>query len=187
MLKKSWMAVFLFTALLADKALALSPPWIIAWQELANTIGQAPAVKVLEPVAKDGRYHIVIQAPGEQASALRSILKEELNPYVVIKVADEQLATIDKQQDIQLSVSELEAQTLTALNDNPLFVKTAIESGFLPKAFAIIKPVVIQYYADDLSSYGRIHTVVAADIFNKYLDESVGEIPLRASSDILPQ
>lgn len=149
----------------------LSPPWYLLQTQLRTVLEADPCVKVHSLTGDAPEMHIKIRVCNEQkAVALAAFLtkrhefSEQLAVNVNVYAAN--LGQVDAQ--LPNSLEETTKLLSRALHGNKYFVKTGMGTSPMaqPVAYAVFKPVIVQYFSDDLSDWYQNTNEVAAKVFS---------------------
>lgn len=169
---------------------ALSPPWWLAYQKLCYSVGMTDGVTVEEPQLNNhGDYIVVVVVDTEQVGeevlvALDTLLVDEL--FATEIVVEDHLGYRPHGTPGQpLSAAEVAALLATAFEGNSHFDSVAYRE-FLPTAFLVTKPRLVQYSADNLNEVHGRETYVIEQLFDDCLKDEVGGIPVSCSSGYKP-
>lgn len=188
-------AAEVFEANVQAPVVTLSPPWYTLRNEINATIGKTPCVKVSELVADPTGSNYVLSITVisciQQAEAIRIILPL-VYTFGGVTVTTEvyfmnQLVTMPNLA-ITTPLQVLEIIT-SALWCNPLFKGVVLTDGLIPpieqgtvgSVVVLIKPVVIQFFDDDISNLCNNYINVASNVFGEVMNLSYGTTPIIVS------
>ena len=167
----------------AGSALALLPPWWIAYRSLCYSVGMSPGVEVREPEDVGGEYvvRVVVEADNLLRFALDSLLADEI--YATrIEVVDEAGVVGPSIDDVAFTVTPAFVRVLlyVAFYRNLYFDSASI--GPFATAYLVTANRTIQFFTDDISEAFSRNTYVAEDLFDIVLKDTVGDVWISCSS-----
>lgn len=152
----------------------LTPPWYLLQTELAASLQADPCVTV-NALQGEGLnmfvdVHVCEQKKAEALAAFIS-KNHQFNEQLAVRVSVlyDGIAVEGQLPD---ALEEQVTLLNTALNGNTFFVyaRTGLSPTSKVSAFAVFKPLVIQYFSDDISDWYLNTNVVAATLFSKLFD-----------------
>lgn len=149
----------------------LIPPWYLLQTQLRTALEADPCVKVnsLTGEAQDMNIKIMV-CNDRKAEALAAFLTKRHQFGEQLAVSVNVYAANLGQVAVQLPSSLEETTKLLsrALHGNKYFVKTGMGTSPMAQsaAYAVFKPRVVQYFADDISDWYQNTNEVAAKVFS---------------------
>lgn len=166
----------------------LTPQWYLLRNKIASTLGIDPEVDVSELIESEekGKYEIIISTDDkEKGRALNTMIKSKHcigNIVVNVKVEDKQgnpyiSCDISSKKNIVECIEK-------AFKTNNFYVETiAPDMEKRDAIYPVFKPVIVQFYNDDLSDYYNNYNSYPAQIFKEILNINIIGIPLLISTD----
>lgn len=168
----------------------LMPKWYLLRNKIAYTIGMDSEVNVSEltECEQKGTYEVAILTDDEKKGCALNTLIKSKQSYgditVNIKVKDKQ-GNIYNSCDISCKEKIVECID-NAFKDNELYSKTIVPEIENHNAiYPIFKPLIVQFFNDDLSDYYNNYNSYPAEIFKEILNVNIIGIPLLVSTDLV--
>lgn len=168
----------------------LIPKWYLLRNKIAYTIGVDSEVEVSELIEceQKGKYEVIISTDDKKKGrALNTLIKSKQHYgdiIVNIKVTDKK-GNIYNSCDILCKDNIVECIN-DAFKDNNLYVTTIVPQMEEHNAiYPIFKPIIVQFFNDDLSDYYNNYNGYPAQIFKEILNVNIIGIPLLVSTDMV--
>ncbi|KTC81182.1 hypothetical protein Lche_3202 [Legionella cherrii] len=169
----------------------LLPPWYLLNNQLSATLNADPCVKVSDLTGDGLEMEIKVTVCNEdKAHALASFINRihEYGDKLAVTVKVYSSDSVPVEANAPSSPDEAAELLNQALKGNKYFVRAGVGTRYFDEAaFALFKPMIVQYYSDDLSDWYLYTNEVAAKVFaavlnlDPYLE---GAIKVYASTEI---
>jgi len=169
----------------------LLPPWYLLNNQLSATLNADPCVKVNDLTGDGLEMEIKVTVCNEdKALALASFINRvhEYGDKLAVTVKVYSSDSVPVEANAPSSPDDAAELLNQALKGNKYFVRAGVGTRYFDEvAFALFKPMIVQYYSDDLSDWYLHTNEVAAKAFaavlnlDPYLE---GAIKVYASTEI---
>jgi hypothetical protein len=186
-----FLGIFLSSVTFTASAGKLLPPWYLLNNQLSATLNADPCVQVSDLTGDGLEMEIKVTVCNEdKARALASFINRvhEFGDKLAVTVKVYSSDSVPVEASAPSTPDEAVELLNQALKGNKYFVRAGVGARhFDEAAFALFKPMIIQYYSDDISDWYLNTNEVAARAFgtvfnlDPYLE---GAVKMYASTDI---
>lgn len=141
----------------------LLSPWVIYVKRFKALFGQDPDIRI--EFNEDANELVMFVEDPVKAAALEELLPETVDfggveLYITVVPANSNYTLADLYK--------------MAFNNNPVFeaIETVSGEGLFPASYCIFKNEVVQYMADDLSSYYGVQSTLYEDIADEIFEDN---------------